>query len=75
MDLSILDHPWQLTLALLLSAIGFVFFVAGTKARNPSWVLYGIAASVPPFSIASPVAWLIATAIAGAAFWLARFMA
>ena len=75
MDLSILDHPLLLALAIVLSAIGFVFFVAGTKSRNPSWVLYGIAAAIPPFSIASPVAWLIAVAVAGAGFWLARFIA
>ncbi|AKU89816.1 hypothetical protein AKJ08_0203 [Vulgatibacter incomptus] len=54
--------------------VGFVFFLAGTRSRNPAWVLYGLAASVPTFALRSPVAWAIAAGLTGAGFWLRRFM-
>ena len=42
-----LENPFLLVLFLLLSAVSFVFLVAGTKSRNGPWVLYGIGAAIP----------------------------
>ncbi|WP_157370386.1 hypothetical protein [Vulgatibacter incomptus] len=74
LDLSFLDSPLELALVAILSMVGFVFFLAGTRSRNPAWVLYGLAASVPTFALRSPVAWAIAAGLTGAGFWLRRFM-
>jgi hypothetical protein len=69
----ILENPLLLTLFLLLSAVSFVFLVAGVKSRNGPWVLYGIGAAIPTFAIRSPLAWLAGVVVAGMGWALARW--
>ena len=71
--MEILESPVLLVVFLLLSAVSFVFIVAGAKSRNGPWVLYGIGAAIPTFALRSPIAWLAGVAVAGLGYLLARW--
>jgi hypothetical protein len=70
--LDILDHPWQLAVALILSVLSLIFCWYGWRRKNGPLFLVGVAVGIPPLDPTSVTLWGIALLLCGLAYYRSR---
>ena len=70
LPMDILNHPWEIVLALLLTIVSTIWSIQGLRRKDIPLFIYGLAAGIPTFAIESWQAWFIAGLCAAFAWWL-----
>jgi hypothetical protein len=68
--MEILNHPVELTIAIVLSIFSTWWTIVGVRRKDIPLTLYGIAAGVPTVAMESWKAWVFAGLLGAFAWWL-----